>query len=253
MFLANLEKMRIMINLMLPDKQEFAEHRFLTIMFDQLLKSSCKYFLTNFKQAKSDWINNPMKFDCANTIIDFTNLYTNYTSTCHWDKVDVNAATIISLVTSLKKERDKNSHKVPMTPGAPGNGGSGLETCKFENFGKFKTVGGVKHVFCTDHGRKDERGNGRIYMPFLHDHTKWLAAKQKKQYAWKENRKKAKATGKFKAPNADPAYDAAPTKLSLSKTFKSSLTSKVHLSGQKADFLVNEAEKAAAAVSLIKV
>ena len=39
-FLATVGKMRIVINLMLPDKQEFDDHRFVTIMFDHLLKSS---------------------------------------------------------------------------------------------------------------------------------------------------------------------------------------------------------------------
>ena len=34
-------------------------------MFDQLLKTSCKDFLTNAKQARRDWIKNPKKFDQA--------------------------------------------------------------------------------------------------------------------------------------------------------------------------------------------
>ena len=148
-FLTTMKKIRIVINSMLPDKQDFSEHRFVTIMFNQLLKSSCKYFLTNFKQAKIDWIKNPKKFNCASTMIDFTNLYTNCTSTSHWDKADSIGATIISLVTALKKERDKNSPKLSKTPGAPGDGRPGLEIWKFENVGKFKTVGGVKNVFCT--------------------------------------------------------------------------------------------------------
>ena len=88
-----------------------------------------------------------------------------------------------------------------------------------------------------------------MYMPFPHDHPKWIAAKRA---AWKENRKKAKATGKLKEPDIDPASDVAPTKLSLSNTFKAALTSKFYLSDHKADFLVNEAEKEAAAGSLEK-
>ena len=119
------------------------------IISDQLPKSICEDFLKNFKQAKIDWIKNPKKFDGAIAIIDFTNLYTNYTYTGHWDNADANAATIIALVTTLKKERDKNSPKVSKTPGAPGDGRPGLETWRFENVGKFNTVGGVKHVFCT--------------------------------------------------------------------------------------------------------
>ena len=91
-------------------------------MFDQILKSIFKDLLINVKQSRSDWIKNPKKFDCASAMIDFTNLYTNYTSTGHWDKADANATTIISLVTSLKKECDKNSPKVPNTLSAPGDG-----------------------------------------------------------------------------------------------------------------------------------
>ena len=91
----------------------------MTIISDQILNSSCEGFLTNVKQAKSNWIKNPNKFDCARSMIDITNMYTNYTSTGHWNKADSNEATIITLVTVLKKEHDKNSPKVFKTPGAP--------------------------------------------------------------------------------------------------------------------------------------
>ena len=47
------------INSLLPGKEEFAAHRFNTTMFDELTKSSCKYFLTNVKQPKSDFIKDP--------------------------------------------------------------------------------------------------------------------------------------------------------------------------------------------------
>ena len=114
--------MSIVINLMLPDKQELADHRFVTIIFDQLLKSSCEDFLINVKQSKSDWIENPKKFDCASAMIDFKNLYTNYTSTGHWDKANANAAMITALLNSLNKECNKNRSKAPKTPGAPVNG-----------------------------------------------------------------------------------------------------------------------------------
>ena len=82
-------------------------------------------------------------------MIDFTNLYTNYTSTSHWEKADANADTIIALITALRKEHNTNTPKAPKTPGAPGNGLPGHKRRKFENVGKFKNVGGVKHMFCT--------------------------------------------------------------------------------------------------------
>ena len=37
-YLTTMEKMRTVINSMLPYKQEFAEHRFVTIMFDWIKK-----------------------------------------------------------------------------------------------------------------------------------------------------------------------------------------------------------------------
>ena len=49
-----METMKILINSMLTDKEEFYNQRFNTIIFDQLLKTSCKDFLINFKQARSD-------------------------------------------------------------------------------------------------------------------------------------------------------------------------------------------------------
>ena len=101
-FLTTMDKFFIVINSVLLDKQDFSEHRFVTIMFGQILKSSCEEFLTNVKQAKIDWIKNPKKFDCASAIIDFTKMYTNYTSAVHWYKADSNAAKSISLVTSLQ-------------------------------------------------------------------------------------------------------------------------------------------------------
>ena len=53
-FLTTMETMKILINSMLPDKKEFSDQRFNTILFDQLLKKSCKDFLTNAKQARSN-------------------------------------------------------------------------------------------------------------------------------------------------------------------------------------------------------
>ena len=73
-----METMKILINLMLTDKEEFSDQRFNTIMFEQLTKTSCKDLLTNVKQARSDWIKNPKKFDQATSMSEFTNLYTNF-------------------------------------------------------------------------------------------------------------------------------------------------------------------------------
>ena len=174
-FLTTIEKMRIVINSMFPDKQDFAEHRFVTIMFYQILKSSYKEFFTNVKQAKRDWTENPKNFDCASAMVDLTKLYTNYTYIGHRDKADDNAATIIALVTALKKESDKDIPKVTKNPGSPGDGRPGLEIWKFDNVGKFKNIDGVKHLFCTEHGHKNDKGNDEMYMLFPHNHTKCIS------------------------------------------------------------------------------
>ena len=87
-FLTTMDTMKILINSMLLDKEDFSEQRFNTIMFDQRLKTSCKDFLNRIKQARSDWIKNPNKFNQATAISEFTNFYTNFSSAGDWDKAD---------------------------------------------------------------------------------------------------------------------------------------------------------------------
>ena len=48
-FLTTMEEKHNDINYLLPGKDEFVAHRFNTIMFDEITKSSCKDFLTNVK------------------------------------------------------------------------------------------------------------------------------------------------------------------------------------------------------------
>ena len=80
-------------------------------MFDDLNKSSCKYFLTNFKQANRDWINEPETFYCPQSMIDLTNIYMNCTSIVYWNKDDeYREANIIALATALHYERMKNNN-----------------------------------------------------------------------------------------------------------------------------------------------
>ena len=132
-FLTTMETMKILINSMLPDKEKFSDQRFNTIMFDQLLKTSCKDFLTNVKQARSDWIKNPKKFDEVTAMSEFRNLYTNFSSAVDWEKADEEQAKIISLKTELKDTKaqvDKLS-KARKTPTATGTARIGLEAWKF--------------------------------------------------------------------------------------------------------------------------
>ena len=73
-----METTKILINLLLPGTEVFSDQRYNTIMFDQLLKTTCKDFITNVKQSRSDWIKNPKTCDQATAQMEFTNLYTSF-------------------------------------------------------------------------------------------------------------------------------------------------------------------------------
>ena len=217
------------------DHPEWKFQRFNTIIFDQLLNTSCKGFLANVKQARSNWIKNPKKFDQATAISEFTNLYTNFSSTSDWDKSDEEQAKIIALTTELKdtKAQVAKLPKAPKTPAATGTSQRGLKAWKFENVGKFKTVDNVKHVWCKEHGRKDTEGVGGMYMKFPPDHLEWKAQRDAGRLAWKE-RRKDKISPKCKAsesgPNPASSTSANSATLSLAKSFKTALTSFTALS-----------------------
>ena len=238
--------MKILINSMLLDKEEFSDQRFNTIMFDQLLKTSCKDFLTNAKQARSDWINNPKKFDQANPMSEFTNLYTNFYPTGNWDKADEEQTNIISLTTELKdtKAQVAKLSKAPKTPSTTGNAWRRLEAWKFENVGKFKTVDNVKHVWCKEHGRKDTDGVGGMNMKLPHKHLEWNPQRDAGRIDCKEGRKDkraAKCKASESGPNPASSNSANSATLSLAKYFKTALTSRFHMSDVEANYLVDQA------------
>ena len=52
-----------------------------TLIFDELSKTSCEYFLADVRLKNSEWINEPATFNTAQSMLDLTNLYTNYKST----------------------------------------------------------------------------------------------------------------------------------------------------------------------------
>ena len=176
-----METMKILINLMLLDKEEFSDQRFNTIMFD-------KDFLTNVKQARSDWIKNPNKFNQATAMSDFKNLYTNFYSAANWDKADEEQAKIVALTTELKDTKAQVAKllKAPKTPAATGTAWRGMETWKFRNVGKLKTVNNVKRVWCKEHGHKDTYGVGGMCMKFPHEQPEWKAQRDTGRLAWKE-------------------------------------------------------------------
>ena len=55
-----------------------------TFIFDELSKTGCKYFLTYVKLHKRERIKDPATFNTAQSMVDLTNLHTNYKSTGLW-------------------------------------------------------------------------------------------------------------------------------------------------------------------------
>ena len=137
-FLTTMGTMNILINSLLPDNEEFSDKRCNTIFFDQLIKSSCKDFLTNVKQARSDWIKNPQKFDQATAMMEFTNLYTNFSSAGDWDRADKEQAKIIALTTELTETKAQvvKLSKSPKPSAGKGIVRKGLKAWKFVYVGK---------------------------------------------------------------------------------------------------------------------
>ena len=153
-FLTTMETTEILINSLLPGTEVFSDQRYNTIMFNQLLKTTCKDFLTNVKQSRSDWIKNPKTFDQATAQMEFTNLYTNFSSAGDWDRADEEQAKIIALTTELTdtKAQIAKLSKGPKPAGVKGVVRKGLEAWRFAYTGKTKTADDVKYVFCKDHG-----------------------------------------------------------------------------------------------------
>ena len=160
-------------------------------MFDELTKSSCKDFLTNVNQAKKDWIKEPEKCDCTQSIIHLTNLHTNYTPTGHWTKDEEdNNAKITALATALHHEQTKNENrpKKSTTTGVQ----PVLEPWKFLQDWKINNVNGVKYVLCKEYGRKDKNVKKiGMYMTTPYDYSEWLTNKFANRNAWKDKNKKS--------------------------------------------------------------
>ena len=137
---------------------------------------------------------------------------------------------------------NRKTFKRPNPAGVKGAVRKGLEAWKFIYAGKAKTVDDVKYAFCKDHGRKDAEGHGGMYMPSPHNHEEWQAVKDEKRTNWKEGRKYLKAV-KRKASKIEPELDPDPipstSTLTLAKSFKSILTSKVQMSDAEATYLID--------------
>ena len=175
---------------------------------------------------------------------EFTNLYTNFSSAGDWDKSDEEQTKIIALTDGLKdtKAQVAKLSKAPKTPDATGTARKGLGAWKFENVGKFKTVDNVKHVWCKEHGLKDIEVVGGMYMKSPHNHPEWKAQRDAVRLYWKEGRKdkrSAKRKASESGPNPASSTSTNSATLSLSKSFKTALTSRVQMSNVEANYLVD--------------
>ena len=87
-----------------------------------------------------------------------------------------------------------------------------------------------------------------MYMKFLHGQLEWKAQRNAGRIAWKEGRKDkraAKRKASESGPNHASSTSANSATLSLAKSFKKVLTSKVHMSDVEANYPVKQAVKEA--------
>ena len=75
-------------------------------------------------------------------------------------------------------------------------------------------------------------------MPTLSDHAKWLSKILAKSTTRKDKKMEAQDAGECKATEATPTSSSPPSKLSLSKSFKSNLTTQVNLSNAEAEYII---------------
>ena len=107
-YLTKMEEKRNKINALHKDNIKFDNQRWLTITFEQLVKTGCYDFLEDVKRQQNIWIKDSSTFDSGQFCVDTIKLYTNYKAMCEWDKNDVSIQkSIIALATALANERAK--------------------------------------------------------------------------------------------------------------------------------------------------
>ena len=169
-FLTKMQEQRDEIDTLRKDGVKYDAQRFLTLMFDKLLETSCPDFLSEVKLSRNQWVKNPAAIDENVLVAEFINLYTNFKSNGEWDKHVVNKdATIIALATALKAAK-KATEPAPKLKGAPKSNDTGPPAWKFEKVGATTTCPDSGNIFkwCPHHG---SIANGKgMYMPAYHDH-----------------------------------------------------------------------------------
>ena len=81
MYLTKMQEKRNKIDALRKDNVKFEYQRWLTLTFEQLVKTGCSNFLEDFKRQQSEWIRESGTFDSGQFCVDMINLYTNYKAT----------------------------------------------------------------------------------------------------------------------------------------------------------------------------
>ena len=116
-----------------------------------------------------------------------------------------------------------------------------VEKWRFKKTTKRKTVDGEKFVWCPKHGRKNEEGvQSGMYIPEPHDHEAWLAKKTKENEEWKAEQAARKVAPLKCKAEGTPSDSAKGAKLSLAKSVRTALTTRVQMSDNEAQAMVDD-------------
>ena len=107
-YITKMQEKRNKIDTLRKDNVKFDNQRWLTLTFEQLIKTGCSKFLEDVKRQRSEWIKDYGTLNSGQFCVDMINLYTTYTATREWDKTDVSIQqSIIDFDTALSNERSK--------------------------------------------------------------------------------------------------------------------------------------------------
>ena len=108
-YLTKMQEKRNEIDALHKDNVIFDNQGWLTLTFEQIVKTGCSDFLEDVKCQQSEWIKDSGTFNSGQFCLDMINLYTKYKAAGERDKNDVSSQkSIIALATVLANERAKN-------------------------------------------------------------------------------------------------------------------------------------------------
>ena len=81
-YLTKMKEKRNKIDVLQKDNAKFDDQRWLTLTFEQLVKTGCSDFLADVKRQRREWIKDSGTFDSGQFCVDMINLYTKYKATC---------------------------------------------------------------------------------------------------------------------------------------------------------------------------